>query len=47
VDLTGKLFVNPFEPPPRDTGLASLLTPGGTKPFPKLFLGESRAGSIG
>jgi hypothetical protein len=46
-DLFGKLCVIAFEPPPRDSGLASLLTPRGTESFPELFLGESCARSIG
>src|SRR5262249_20323856 len=37
----GKLVVNPFQPLPRDTGLARLLTPKATEPLPDLFLGEA------
>ena len=40
-NLLGKLIVNPFKPPPRDTGLACLLTPRGTESSPDLLLGEA------
>jgi hypothetical protein len=46
-NLLGKLVVNPLKPPPRDSGLARLLTPCGTEPMPELLLGESLAGPSG
>ena len=46
-NLLGKLLVIPFDLPPGGSGLASVFTPGGPKPFADLLGGESRAGPIG
>ena len=43
----GKLVVNLFKPPLRNTGLAGLLTPHGTEPLPELLRGEALAGLAG
>jgi hypothetical protein len=40
-NLLGKSVVIPLKPPPRDTGLAGLLTPHGPEPLPELLRGEA------
>jgi hypothetical protein len=46
-DHFGELLVDPFELTSRRTGLAGLLAPQGSEPFPELFPGQPRAGPVG
>ena len=46
-DRFGKLLVSLLDPPPGGSGLASVLTPGGPKPFADLLVRKSCAGPIG
>jgi hypothetical protein len=46
-DRFGKLLVNPLDPLPVGSGLASVLTLDGPKPFADLIVRKSCAGPIG